>query len=305
MEENNNKTTTKTEGVTKGGLTFFRNSFSIALKVNQNVVARKYFQVPDYRLDALESEDFTCKCQEIASAIYKDLVRKSRIYEHYTREDEPIKLTGFIKELPAEITDPDTRLHDMYLICNSSIGGDVVLSNGQVIHKTYLRVPPAVKEVEVVEKDDKQTDENVRMSFIITCKNRVVYEQMLNAEALQWYIRNNVDLSNSDEAYADKELHQLNFSLSLLRHLNEEGENLIAWSVKELTDLLSGANVEESDGESYNRYLEYGDKSYFCSTYNKDYISGWYEATKQKTKEYNRWLNHDYTPRQIERFNHL
>ena len=303
MEDNNNKKPTKIGGAAKGGITFFRNSFSVGLKLNQNVIIRKYFQIPDYRIDALESEDFTCKCREIVSTIFADLVRKSRIYEHYTRKDEPIKLTGFIKELPEDITDPQQRFNDMNLICNPAIQGDVTLSNGKVIHKTYMTYPTAP---EGNDETTEGSDENdVRMSFIVTCKDRTVFEQLIDGNVFQAYIRNNIDLNNSDDAYSNKDPNQLNFSLSMLRRLNEEGKDIIAWAVKELTDLLSGATAEKGDEEPYNRYLEYGDKSYFCSTYNKDYISGWFEATKQKTKEYNRWLNHDYSAHQIERFNRL
>lgn len=311
-----------TEGAVATPLREFRDPFTITLMINDNVVSRKYFRVPDYNIDALECVELKEVLDKVVQNIQSDLEYKSRIYQYYTAEG-PVKLTGFLNEIPADIPEED-RHEATIKVISEKHQGDVVLPNGQVIRKEYIEYPGPYEDK--YGDYERPADGEVMMSFILAFRDKPVYIRQWDGNVYPKHVRHSLDLTNSDEAYKDKDPNSLNFVLSMNRYMSEGRPDLLKQAVEMITGVLDKSNLPEYSEGEYTRYDYYEtvdstktvpenidptvkpievlghidipveSKEYFCSTYNKPYINGWRDAVAEKTRKYERWVNNDIQP---------
>ena len=291
----------------------FREPFSLSLSINDNIVCRRYFKVDELLFDALECVELKQVMDEIWGKICADLEHKRRIDQDYS-SNLPLKLTGFIEDLP-DI--PDTGIGgERFMLANAIFSsredGKMQLPDGRILDKTFYR--PATFEDKYGDYD-RPADGEVILKLALRFQGRTIYERAWDGNVYPRYVRGSIDLTNSDEAYRDEDPEKLNFTLAMNRRMTMGRTDLVQEAITKLTELLSGKWGNEEDG-GITRYDFYGnnntvreteghlpiprskvevlghldiepqDRDYFCSSYNRDYVEGWRNATAEKTKAY-------------------
>lgn len=252
----------------------YKERFQFILWANDNIVCQRYFKVNGYNNESLKSLEFKETMDRIVGLIQKDLVSKSRVFMWYTRE-EPIKLTGFANNLD------NVEDTDVVLLTHPQYEGSVQLSNGEIVNKTHFTYP---EELEDTYTDNEKLPEyEVTFKFQMLVDEKPVYESIWDGTVYPKYVRNGVDLSNSDSSYRDREPSSLHFSFAIIRHMTYGKIDLIYHIIRQICDVMS-YRFEESD--RYTKRVTYGDKRYLLSTYNKDYVDVARKATMDKTRMY-------------------
>lgn len=238
----------------------YRERFQFLLSVNDNIICQRYFKVNGFNKYSIESMELKDAIDEIVALIQNDLQSKSRIFLYYT-SNEPIKLTGF--------------------------------SEGE--EPTYFTYP---EEIEDTYSDNERLEPyEVTFKFTFMMDNKVVYERIWDGTDYPKYVRNGVDLTNSDSSYRDREPLSLHFSVAIIRRMTFGREDLVYGIIRKLCEVMSNSYVDTCG--SYTRSEQYGDELYYLSLYNKKYIDGWDAAVKDKTREY--YVKLYPSARQIER----
>ena len=109
MEKEPRKTPLQNEG--------YKERFQFLLWINDNIICQRYFKIMGYNNDSIGSEELIETLEECVSMIKDDLHYKSFLYQSIVN-DEPIKLLGFHNDME--------NLHDLYLLTNSNIEGQVL-----------------------------------------------------------------------------------------------------------------------------------------------------------------------------------
>lgn len=253
----------------------YKERFQFLLSVNDNIICQRYFKVNGFNEHSLESYELKETIDEIVDEIKNDLVSKSRVLLWYTSKS-PVKLRGFIdgeKEEFLEYTE-DT--------------------------------PPTV-----YDDNERLVPYEVTFKFSFIVDNHVLYERIWDGTDYPKFVRNSVDITNSDARYRDKDVSLMPFNIAILRHLTVDREDLVYKSINKLCAVLSNTFVNKYG--YYTEAIDYAGKKYYCSLHNKKYvyghrennteenygdeqyyetlyekkfIDGWENSTKDKTKQY-------------------
>ena len=257
--------------------TQWKERHQFVLSANGNIICQRYFKVNGFNPNSLHSVELLDTVRDIVDMIKADLVSKSRVYTGITMTKRS-KLTGFYEG-------EELSYSDRGLICSDKYEGEIELSNGVVLNKTYI-------ENDMTEDVD---DEPFEFKFSYLFDDKLVCEEIWDGTVYPKYIRNSVDLSNSNSSYKYTDPMRMTFSQQMTKHLNEGRIDLIYTIIRMFCDTLSN-NVDE-DGNSiekeYTSEMEYGDKTYYCTAYPRDYVKGWANAVRQKTIKYKRWVEWD------------
>lgn len=257
----------------------FKERFQFTFSINDNVICQRYFRINNFDYASIESLELKETMDECVDMIQKDLESKSRIYMWYTNDD-PIKMTGFAKM--------DELTQDDVMRLTNGRQGEEVLSNGDVVNKTYFY---DYKTSAVINEyiDKKPSDGEFVFKFAFLMDDKKLYERAWDANVYPKYVRNSVDLSNSDAIYRYKEPSSLPFSLAIVRHMTYGNPDLLYHIIKLICSKLSTSY--SSEYEYTKKDTSYGDKIYYYSTYDKDYVNGWRKSVQSKTNDY---FNHLY-----------
>lgn len=256
----------------------FKERFQFTFSINENVICQRYFRINGFNYSSIETLELKEVMDECVAMIQKDLVEKSRVYMWYTNND-PIKMTGFVKT--------DTLTSDDVAVLTNGVEGCTTLSDGQTINKTYFDYYNATPSSQ--DYIDERPDEGefvFKFAFLIDDKK--VYEKVWDGNIYPKYVRNSVDLSNSDALYRGKEPSSLSFALAIVYHMTNGRQDLLYHMIKKICDTLSNSYSEKYE---YTKKEKYGDKTYHFTTYNRDYVDGWRKAVNRKTNDY---FNHMY-----------
>jgi hypothetical protein len=257
--------------------TQWKERHQFVLSANGNIICQRYFKVNGFNPNSLHSVELLDTVRDIVDMIKADLVSKSRVYTGITMTKRS-KLTGFYEG-------EELSYSDRGLICSDKYEGEIELSNGVVLNKTYI-------ENDMTEDVD---DEPFEFKFSYLFDDKLVCEEIWDGTVYPKYIRNSVDLSNSNSSYKYTDPMRMTFSQQMTKHLNEGRIDLIYTIIRMFCDTLSN-NVDE-DGNStekeYTSEMEYGDKTYYCTAYPREYVKGWANAVRQKTIKYKRWVEWD------------
>ncbi len=260
----------------------YKERFQFILQINDNFICQRYFKINGFTNEALESADFKNVMDEVVFMIQNDLVSKSRIYEWYT-QNGPLKLTGFVKNI-----EDYTPAERNFILCGEE-DGELKCENGDVITKTFFRGEDIEDDV-YIDNDRPEPNEFVfKFSFLVD--DKVYYERIWDGNVYPKYVRNSVDLTNSDVLYRGKDPLSLYFNLAIIRYMTVDKSDLVYHIIKKICYTLSSAFTEDKNEYTKKVYYFNDDKTkeakaYYCSTYNKNYINGWRVATEQKTREY-------------------
>lgn len=245
--------------------------FQFILSVNDDIICQRYFRINGYNRDMMHTEEFKMVMDGCVNMIKSDLNYKSFVYLSCTRET-PIKLTGFVKDVNNE--------QDVYCLTDDRIQGTVKLSDGRVIEKTYMDPPKDDGEW----KDSPLGEWEVTFKFQFLVDSKPVYERIWDGSQYPKYVRNSVDLSNSDAPWRDKDQSNLYFNVWLTKQMNNGRRDLTWKIIRNICDIMSWSQVDFEN--STRTKCTYGDKTYYYRPYNKQYVDEWRSATAQKTRKY-------------------
>lgn len=271
--------------------TRWKERHQFVLSTNGNIICQRYFKVNGFNPNALHSVELYYTMRDIVRMIKDDLVSKSRIYTAVTA-NKYSKLTGFYSgEEPLEFSDA------IAAYC-TTIDGDVELSNGTVLNKSFIELP-------VNEEENDDTPFEFKFSYLFD--DEVMFEEVWDGTVYPRYVRNSVDLSNSNASYKYADPMRMTFSQQMTKYLTEGRQDLIYQIIKLFCEALS--NDIDEDGNTYEKDYTteetYGDKTYLWNPYPKKYVKAWADAVRQKTIQYKRWVDNDYPQSKIDYWNSL
>lgn len=253
--------------------TQWKERHQFVLSANGNIICQRYFKVNGFNPKSLNSEELYYTIRDIVHMIKDDLKSKSRIYTAITM-GKSTKLTGFYKG--EKLSNSDAAL-----VFQDDVRGEVTLSNGTVLNKTYI-------DYDVEEEVD---DSPFTLKFTYLFDDKVVYEEVWDGTVYPKYVRNCIDLSNSNASYKNVDPMRMTFSQQMTKSLNSGRADLIYNIIKLFCDTLS--NDVDDDGNSidkgYTTSVKYGNKKYYYTSYPIDFVKGWANDVRQKTNAYNRW----------------
>lgn len=253
--------------------TQWKERHQFVLSANGNIICQRYFKVNGFNPKSLNSEELYYTIRDIVHMIKDNLKSKSRIYTAITM-GKSTKLTGFYNG-------EKLSNHDAALVFQDDVRGEVTLSNGIVLNKTYI-------DYDVEEEVD---DSPFTLKFSYLFDDKAVYEEVWDGTVYPKYVRNCIDLSNSNASYKNVDPMRMTFSQQMTKSLNSGRPDLIYNIIKLFCDTLS--NDVDDDGNSidkgYTTSVKYGNKKYYYTNYPIDFVKGWAAAVRQKTNAYNRW----------------
>lgn len=270
MDEENKK-----ENVRMNNLQF-KERFQFVLQINNDIVCQRFFKINGLNYEALESEEMKLVMDEVVNMIKADLVSKSRVYNWFTTPS-PIKLTGFVKDI-----DKYDEQERVCILSNHENGTQIVCKNGDTFEQTYL--PYTDDGLDSFIDNERPQDNEFVFKFSFLFDDKVMYERIWDGNVYHKFVRNSVDLTNSNISYKDKDQSNLPFFLLIIKGMVEDKVDLIYHIIKKICYTLSSSYSE--DNNEYTKKMNYGDKTYYCSTYNREYVNGWRAATEQETKKY-------------------
>lgn len=257
--------------------TQWKERHQFVLSANGNIICQRYFKVNGFNPNALHSVELYYTVRDIVDLIKDDLKSKSRVYTGITMSKRS-RLTGFYSGEPLSF-------EDAILAYSDYVEGDVTLSNGTVLNKTFI-------EHSLVEEEDN-TPFVFKFSYLFD--DKIVYEEEWDGTVYPKYIRNSVDLSNSNASYKYADPMRMTFSQQMTKYLTEGRVDLIYTIIKMFCSTLSNDVGEDGNSieKEYTIDMEYGDKTYYCTPYPREYVKGWANAVRQKTIKYKRWTEWD------------
>lgn len=252
----------------------YKERFQFLLWVNDNIICQRYFKINGYNNDSLRSLEFKETMDDIVQMIKDDLVSKSRVFMWYTRE-EPIKMTGFLCNME------NCESSDVSLLTLPEYNGEVQLSDGTVVNKTYFSYPEGMEDS--YSDNELLPEYDVTFKFQMLVDEKPVYERIWDGTVYPKYVRNGVDLTNSDSLYKDKDPSSLHFSFAIIRHMTYGKIDLVYHIIKQICEVMS---YKFEDSNKYTKKVAYGDRKYAYSTYNRDYVDKARQVTAEKTRQY-------------------
>lgn len=252
----------------------YKERFQFLLWVNDNIICQRYFKINGYNNDSLRSLQFKETMDNVVTMIKEDLISKSRIFMWYTR-DEPIKMKGFVNNYD------ELDYSDVVYLTSPDYKDSVKLSNGEIIEKDYFTYAEGTEDSYADTEDLKPWD--VTFKFQMLIDEQPVYERIWDGTVYPKYVRNGVDLTNSDVLYKDKEPSSLHFSCAIIRHMTIGKIDLVYHIIKQICEVMS---YKFEDSNKYTKRMKYGDKNYVLSTYNKDWVDAARQYCAEKTKAY-------------------
>lgn len=233
----------------------YKERFQFILSLNENIICQRYFRINGFNNDSLESYELRETIDEIVGIIRQDLESKSRVYQWFTR-NTPLKLTGFGKTCEEIIEKTSTA--------------------------TYLEYPENTIDYYVDTERPKPYEYTFKFAFLMD--NKPVYEEIWDGGDYPKYVRNSVDLTNSNHLYKDKDPMLLHFNVAVVRAMTIDKTDLIYTIIRKICDVTSSTYTEKYG--VYTKKEKYGDKKYRFSLYNEEAVNDWRKATENKTREY-------------------
>lgn len=292
----------------------YKERFQFIVYSNDNIICQRYFRINGFNSDSIGSVELCQTLEECVQMIKEDLEYKSFVYQTIVN-DEPVKLTGFLED-PATIS-------DLCHLTSSMIDGEIVLSDGREIEKTYLQYDSRADDVY---GDSEQLNPwDVTFKFEFRVDDRTVYERIWDGTVYPKHIRNSVDLSNSG-ANMNPSSIQLNSIDGVLQYVKIGRPNLVYLIIKKIVGIMSGgydnpekytntitfencvlefdnetrvevrvADLSLEDSLLENKTFSHpvkkmGEKEYSYYNYDNDFFESWKRATYDKGAKYRQWL---------------
>lgn len=202
----------------------YKERFQFVFSVNGNIICQRYFKINGFNKESIYSLDLKHTLDEAVDMIKDDLKDKSITYTYYTTPDTRVKLTGF---------------------------------KGSKNPETYLEVGPST--VKDDPNDPMLKPYEVTFKFDFMVDDRTVYSRIWDGSQYPKYVRNGVDITNSDSAYKNRNPEELGFNLMMIRRMTLGKEDLVYKIIQSICDVCS---YKYSNEYEYQQTLEYGSKTY-------------------------------------------
>lgn len=203
----------------------YRERFQFVLTINDNIICQRYFKILGFQKNSIYSSEFLEVMNYCVYRIQQELNSKSRIFMWYTL-NSPTKLTGFVR--PEEMQEM-TMDEFIQLKLNKDA--------------TYMTIPEDTKDKYTDTDELNPYDVTFKFSFLID--NKIAYERIWDGGVYPRYVRNGVDLTNSDAAYKHREPASLHFSLALLRAMNDGRVDMVYHIIRDICEVTSYRNENE------------------------------------------------------------
>ena len=253
----------------------YKERFQFIVYSNQNIICQRYFRINGFNSDSIGSVDLKHVLDECVAMIKQDLEHKSFVYQTLIN-DEPVKMTGFLED-PASIS-------DLCHLTSTLVDGEVTLSDGRVVDKSYLYYDS--KADDVYGDSEHLEPWDVTFKFEFRVDERPVYERIWDGTVYPKHIRNSVDLSNTGSNVDPKSI-QLNSIDGVLQYVKIGRPNLVYNIIKKIVGVMSGGF---DDPYHYTNTITIGDFEYSYYNYDNDYFDSWKRATYEKGAKYRQWL---------------
>lgn len=262
------------ENVKKLGNLSYKERFQFIFSTNDNIICQRYFKIPMFNKESLTSLDLKEVLDKAVDLIQDDLKAKSEVYTYYTTPSTEVQLTGF--------------------------------KEGE--EKTFVSQAPVSAEERNADSILEPYEVTFKFEFLVD--DRPVYTKIWDGTQYPKYVRNGVDITNSDASYRGRSDDELGYNITLVKRMTNGRKDLVYEIIHSICDVCSHTYTEGSEG--YDTYEEYGNlvgyetdengnfktdeegnkipvysevKGYSTTPY-KDYVNSWWEYTKKKTRDY-------------------
>lgn len=262
------------ENVKKLGNLSYKERFQFIFSTNDNIICQRYFKIPMFNKESLASLDLKEVLDKAVDLIQDDLKAKSEVYTYYTTPSTKVQLTGF--------------------------------KEGE--EKTFVSQAPVSAEERNADSILEPYEVTFKFEFLVD--DRPVYTKIWDGTQYPKYVRNGVDITNSDASYRGRSDDELGYNITLVKRMTNGRKDLVYEIIHSICDVCSHTYSEDNEG--YDTYEEYGNlvgyetdengdfktdeegnkipvysevKEYSTTPY-KDYVNSWWEYTKKKTRDY-------------------
>lgn len=262
------------ENVKKLGNLSYKERFQFIFSTNDNIICQRYFKIPMFNKESLTSLDLKEVLDKAVDLIQDDLKAKSEVYTYYTTPSTDVQLTGF--------------------------------KEGE--EKTFVSQAPVSAEERNADSILEPYEVTFKFEFLVD--DRPVYTKIWDGTQYPKYVRNGVDITNSDASYRGRSDDELGYNITLVKRMTNGRKDLVYEIIHSICDVCSHTYAEGNEG--YDTYEEYGNlvgyetdengnfktdeegnkipvysevKEYSTTPY-KDYVNSWWEYTKKKTRDY-------------------
>lgn len=236
----------------------YKERFQFVFSLNENIICQRYFRINGFNKDSIQSLDLKETLDDIVNMLQNDLVSKSRSYMWYTCES-PLKMTGF----------GNSWLEDAWIKEQSG-------------KATFFEYPSEIVDTYGDVERPQPFEFTFKFEFIMDGKP--IYQHIWDGGVYPRYVRNSVDLTNSNHLYKDRDPLSLPFSVAVIRAMTINKTDLIYSIIHKICDTAS-TTYNEKYG-NYTKREKYGKKTYLNSTYNEEVVNNYKEYTKSKTWDY-------------------
>lgn len=244
----------------------------------ENVICQRYFRINGFNPESLSSNELFETLEECVRMIQKDLKYKSFVFQDLTNPT-PIKAEGFVQNYD------NLSVEDILLLVDSNVRGKITLSDGTEVNKTYID-PVTATEEENVTEEETLNPWDITFKFDFLVDEKIVYQRIWDATQYPKQIRNSVDLSNMT-TITDPTKVSLNSMDGISLYLKYKRPDLVNGIIRKIVSVASG---KFGPVENYTRKVSYGDKDYYLSSYDRDYVNSYYKWVVDKTRKHKRQL---------------
>ena len=222
----------------------YKERFQFIVYSNDNIICQRYFRINGFNSDSIGSVELCQTLEECVQMIKEDLEHKSFVYQTLIN-DEPVKLTGFVDD-PAHIS-------DLCRIGSTLVEGDVELSDGRTVEKSYLYYE--TKADEMYGDSEQLNPWDVTFKFEFRVDDRPVYERIWDGTVYPKHIRNSVDLSNTGSNLNPSSI-LLNSIDGVLQYVKLGRPNLVYLIIRKIVNIMSGGY---DNPEKYTNTINFDD----------------------------------------------
>ena len=260
----------------KKGPNDFKEPYEFRLLIGDNIICQRYFRIFNFNPASLCSSELTDTVRRCAKMIDDDLKSKSRVYSWYMA---PLVFNNE-EEMRSWFSNPNNTFHQNSLK-NARIGENIIFKDGTDCKFSWdgEKIITTDKPFEDTTFTSELTDKDViTYEFAFYVNDRKVISTIFDG-IYPYYIRRNIDLSNSRGKFKGEDISRLGFESYFLNRLVSDKEDLIYKIIEDICYVCSIRNnswytlineFKDSKGKKVNYNLNYNDPKIINTKYAKE-----------------------------------
>ena len=220
----------------------YKEPYEFRLLIGDNIICQRYFKINNFNPLSLTSMELTDVIRSCAKMIDEDLKSKSRVYTWYMA---PLVFDSE-GEMYEWFSKPENT-KDIRICENISIrdrGDKDFIWNGEKIVEPEKKFEDFPFSTSLEEKDE------LTYEFAFYVNDKKVVSTIFNG-VYPYFIRRNIDLSNSKGRFDGEDTSRLSFENYILNCLVRERPDLIKKIVKEICYVCSGDGIVYTQNEIF------------------------------------------------------